>query len=39
MSNKYKFWHKTVFWENLKKTIAIFAAPGIGIIDLFEEKL
>lgn len=24
-----KFWHKTIFWENVKKTIAVFAAPGV----------
>ncbi len=24
-----KFWQKTVFWENVKKTIAVFAAPGV----------
>lgn len=27
-----KFWIKTSFWENVKKTIAIFAAPAtLGI--------
>lgn len=29
MSEKYKFYKKTVFWENVKKTIAVFAAPGV----------
>lgn len=29
MSEKMKFWKKTVFWENVKKTIAVFAAPGV----------
>ena len=29
MSEKYKFYKKTAFWENVKKTIAIFGAPGI----------
>lgn len=29
MSDKMKFWKKTVFWENVKKTIAVFAAPGV----------
>jgi hypothetical protein len=24
-----KFWKKTIFWENMKKTIAVFAAPGV----------
>jgi hypothetical protein len=24
-----KFWRKTIFWENVKKTIAVFAAPGV----------
>lgn len=24
-----RFWIKTSFWENVKKTIAIFAAPGV----------
>jgi hypothetical protein len=24
-----KFWQKTLFWENVKKTIAVFAAPGV----------
>lgn len=24
-----KFWTKTLFWENVKKTIAVFAAPGV----------
>jgi hypothetical protein len=24
-----KFWRKTLFWENVKKTIAVFAAPGV----------
>lgn len=24
-----KFWIKTAFWENVKKTIAVFAAPGV----------
>lgn len=29
MSENSKFWKKTVFWENVKKTIAVFAAPGV----------
>lgn len=29
MSDKMKFWKLTVFWENVKKTIAVFAAPGV----------
>lgn len=29
MSEKYKFYKKTAFWENVKKTIAVFAAPGV----------
>jgi len=29
MSEKNKFWKRTVFWENVKKTIAVFAAPGV----------
>lgn len=29
MSEQNKFWKKTVFWENMKKTIAVFAAPGV----------
>ena len=29
MSENNKFWKKTVFWENVKKTIAVFAAPGV----------
>jgi hypothetical protein len=29
MSDKYKFWEKVVFWDNVKKTIAVFAAPGV----------
>lgn len=29
MSDKVKFWKKTAFWENVKKTIAVFAAPGV----------
>lgn len=29
MSDKYKIWKRTIFWENIKKTIAIFAAPGV----------
>lgn len=29
MSDKYKFWKSTQFWENVKKTIAVFAAPGV----------
>ena len=24
-----KFWQKTIFWELVKKTIAVFAAPGV----------
>lgn len=24
-----KFWKRTIFWENVKKTIAVFAAPGV----------
>lgn len=29
MSEKYKFYKKTLFWESVKKTIAIFGAPGV----------
>lgn len=29
MSEHYKFYKKTAFWENVKKTIAVFAAPGV----------
>lgn len=29
MSEKVKFWKKTLFWEQVKKTIAVFAAPGV----------
>jgi hypothetical protein len=29
MSDKYKIWKRVAFWENIKKTIAIFAAPGV----------
>lgn len=29
MSEKYKFYKKTIFWENVKKTIAVFAAPSV----------
>jgi len=29
MSEEMKFWKKTSFWENVKKTIAVFAAPGV----------
>jgi hypothetical protein len=29
MSEKYRFWKRIIFWENLKKTIAIFSAPGM----------
>lgn len=29
MSEKYKFYKKVVFWENIKKTIAVFGAPGV----------
>ena len=29
MSEQNKFWRKTSFWENIKKTIAVFAAPGV----------
>jgi hypothetical protein len=29
MSEENKFWKKTIVWENLKKTIAVFAAPGV----------
>lgn len=29
MSDKMKFWKKTIFYENVKKTIAVFAAPGV----------
>jgi hypothetical protein len=29
MSEKNKFWKKTLFWENVKKTIAVFGAPGV----------
>lgn len=29
MSEKFKFWKKTSTWENIKKSIAIFAAPGV----------
>jgi hypothetical protein len=26
---KVAFYKKTLFWENVKKTIAVFAAPGV----------
>jgi len=29
MSEKYQCWKKTGTWENVKKTIAVFAAPGV----------
>lgn len=29
MSEKVKFWKKTIFYENVKKTIAVFGAPGV----------
>ncbi len=29
MSENNKFWKRTIFWENVKKTIAVFAAPGV----------
>lgn len=29
MSEKNKFWRKTIFWENTKRSIAIFGAPGV----------
>lgn len=29
MSESNKFWKRTIFWENVKKTIAVFAAPGV----------
>lgn len=29
MSEKYRFWEKYSFWENVKRSIAIFAAPGV----------
>lgn len=29
MSEKHKFWKRTIFYENVKKTIAVFAAPGV----------
>jgi len=29
MSEASKFWKKVTFWENVKKTIAVFAAPGV----------
>lgn len=29
MSENVKFWKKVIFWENIKKTIAVFAAPGV----------
>lgn len=29
MSEQNKFWKRTVFWDNVKKTIAVFAAPGV----------
>lgn len=29
MSEKMKFWTRTIFWENIKKTIAVFAAPSV----------
>lgn len=29
MSENIKFWKKTIFYENVKKTIAVFGAPGV----------
>jgi len=29
MSENNKFWKKVIFWENVKKTIAVFGAPGV----------
>lgn len=29
MNEKVKFWTKTIFWENVKKSIAVFSGPGI----------
>ncbi len=29
MSENLKFWKRYTFWENVKKTIAVFAAPGV----------
>lgn len=29
MSEKMNFWKRVVFWENTKRTIAIFGAPGV----------
>ena len=29
MSEKKKFWKMTAFWENIKKTIAIFSGPTV----------
>lgn len=29
MSEKMKFWKKLIFWENVKRTIAVFGAPGV----------
>lgn len=29
MSEQVKFWKKTIFYENVKKTIAVFGAPGV----------
>lgn len=35
MSENLKFWKRTAFWENIKKTIAVFGAPGVvGIHEL-----
>lgn len=29
MSEQNKFWKRTAFWENVKKSIAVFGAPGV----------
>lgn len=29
MNENNKFWKRTIFWENVKKTIAVFAAPSV----------
>ncbi len=35
MSEKYKIWKRLVFWENIKKSLAIFSAPTmVGLHEL-----
>ena len=29
MSEKHKFWKRTLFWENVKRTLATFSGPTV----------